>query len=103
MTGKPEINFLSAPLFIGAAQPDIFDCGNRVQLRQSIGDKDASPSSHVTNNPHPPYLEALTASLNVLALLTPPLPPSVYRTRTESLEMTRSWRWQRLGQVEQSD
>ena len=69
MTGKPEINFLSAPLFIGAAQPDIFDCGNRVQLRQSIGDKDASPSSHVTTYPLPPYLEALTASLSVLAAL----------------------------------
>ena len=66
MTGKPEKYFLSAPLSSGAAQPDIFDCADRVQRRQSIGDKDASPSSHVTANPLPPYLEALTASLSIL-------------------------------------
>ena len=70
MTGKPKKHFLSAPLSSGAAQPNVFDCADC----QSIGDKDVSPSSHVTANPLPPYLEALTASLSVvsalLALLT---------------------------------
>ena len=47
----------------------IFDGADRVHLCQSIGDKDMSPSFHVTTNPLPPYLEALTASLSILAAL----------------------------------
>ena len=70
MTGKPKNYFLSAPLSSSAGQkPDIFDCANRVQLLQSIGDTDVSPSSHVTANSLPSYLEALTASLSILAAL----------------------------------